>query len=137
MSVFTEALYTAMAADGPLTALLAPYKGLPGVFTMDPVPGDADVPYVVTAGEVSALPWDTKQCRGREIIRDIRAYSEADGNPITVEAIAERVRALFHRRALVIQGYTWTISSVTGPIAADGDGFYGRVVSLTVKAQET
>lgn len=136
MSILTATLYDVMASDGALVALLASYKGLPGVFAIDPVPGDAALPYVVTAGEVSQLPWDTKQCRGREIIRDIRAYAEADGNNIPIEAIAERVRALFHRRALTIQGYTWLISSVNGPIAADEDGYYGRVVSLTVKAQE-
>lgn len=136
MSILSATLYDVMASDGALVALLASYKGLPGVFTIDPVPGDAALPYVVTAGEVSQLPWDTKQCRGREIIRDIRMYAEADGNNIPIEAIAERVRALFHRRALTIQGYTWLISSANGPIAADEEGYYGRVVSLTVKAQE-
>lgn len=137
MNALTQALYDILAGDLQLAGLLAPYKGLPGVFTIFPVPGDADTPYVVSAGAVTDLPWDTKLTRGREITRDVRAYALDDGNVIPIENIAERVRSLLHRRALIIQGYTWVISSVTGPIAADGDGYYGRVVSLTVKAQET
>lgn len=132
----TQAFHAALAGDPDLIALLASYKGNPAVFTIDPVPGDADTPYVVTVGEAVHLPWDTKTSRGREFIRDIRAYADEDGNNVPVEAIAERVRAIFHRRALVIGGYNWIISDVTGPIVADGPGFYGRVVSVTVKAQE-
>ena len=65
---------------------------------------------------------------GREVVRDIRAYAEADGNPIPIEAIAERVRSLFHRRVIPIQGYTLIIAEVTGPVTLDGGGYYGRVV---------
>lgn len=136
MNALTQAIYDVLAGDTTLTGLLTPYHHLPGVFTAFPVPEKAEVPYVVSAGDVVDLPWDTKNSRGREITRDIRAFALADGNPIPVEVIGERVRFLFHRRTLPIQGYNWVISGVTGPIAADGDGYYGRVVTLTVKAQE-
>lgn len=136
MNALTQAIYDVLASDPQLAGLLARYKGLPGVYTSFPVPGDADVPYIVSAGDVADLPWDTKTCRGREITRDVSAFALADGNPITVEHIAERVRSLLHRKVLPIQGYNWLVSNVTGPIAVDGDGYYGRVVTLTVKAQE-
>lgn len=136
MSALTQAIYDTLAGDVTLANLLAAYKGLPGVFTTRPVPGDAELPYVISAGEVSTLPWDTKLTRGREVLRDIAVYAEASGDAIVVEEIAERVRGLFHRRALSIGGYNWIISSVTGPVAQDGDGVYGRILSLTVKAEE-
>lgn len=136
MNALTQALYDVMISDTQLGGMLAKYKGLPGVFTTFPVPEKADVPYVVSAGAVADLPWDTKTSRGREITRDVKAYALNDGNPVPVETIAERVRALFHRRTLPIQGYNWVISSVIGPIAADDESYFGRVVTLTVKAQE-
>lgn len=136
MSTATAAFYNILAGDATLVSLLAPYKNLPGVFTMDPVPGDAGLPRVVTVGEVSQTPFDTKTSRGRSFIRDVRAYTAADGNPIVVEAIIERVRELLHRRALTIAGFQWVISNVTGPVVADERDYYGRVISVSVIAQE-
>lgn len=137
MNALTPALHAALSEDTQLAGMLAKYKGLPAVFTSRPVPGAAKEPYIISAGEVNDLPWDTKNSRGREVRRDVAVYAEADGSPLVVEAIAERVRTILHRRALVIQGYNWVISDVTGPIALDGDGSYGRVLTLTLKAQET
>lgn len=135
MSILTQAFHDVLASDPVLAGMLRPYRGLPGVFTSHPVPGDAVPPYVVTVGEVVQLPFDTKQTRGREAVRDVRAYAPADGNPIVVEAIIERVRALLHRRTLSISGFTWTLSNVSGPVALDEPDYYGRAISVTVKAQ--
>lgn len=132
----TQAIYDKLAADGPLTALLATYSGAPAIFTTDPAPGDAELPYIVSAGAVSQAPWDTKTTRGRDLIRDVRCYAAADGSAAAVEAIAERVRALLHRQPLTISGYTWILSDVNGPIVADERDAYGRIISLSLKAQE-
>jgi len=132
----TAALYTLLADDAPLVAMLSPYKGNPGIFTIEPVPGDASAPYLVSAGAVMQVPWDTKTSRGRHLIRDVRAYAPADGSTLVVDAIIERVRALLHRRALVVDGFEWVISNVSGPIAVDEPDFYGRVVSLDLRIQE-
>lgn len=137
MSVLTPGIYDKLAGDVTLTAMLASYEGNPAVFTIDPAPGDATKPYVVTAGEVSQAPFDTKTTRGRDAIRDVRCYAEANGSAVVVEAIAERVRALLHRQVIVIDGFTWLISDVTGPIVADERDVYGRIVSLSLKAQES
>jgi hypothetical protein len=136
MSILTAALYDRLAGDPILTGMLATYKGLPAIFTTDPAPSEAVLPYIVTAGEVSQAPWDTKTTRGRDLIRDVRCYAEASGSAVTIEAIAERVRALLHRQALTISGYRWIISDVTGPIVADEQDYYGRIISLSLKAQE-
>lgn len=137
MSVLSPGLYDLLAGDPTLVGMLASYKGNPGIFTTHPVPGDAQTPYVVTVGEVSQQPWDTKTTRGRNMIRDVRAYAAADGNNIPVEAIIERIRSLLHRQSITIGGFQWVISNVTGPITLDERDYYGRVVSLSLKAQET
>lgn len=137
MSILTPSIYDVLAGDGTLTGLLAEYNGSPAVFTTDPAPGDATLPYVVTAGEVSQAPFDTKTTRGRTLIRDVRCYAEANGSAVEVEAIAERVRTLLHRQPLTIDGFDWLVSSVSGPIVADERDVYGRIVSLSLIAQES
>jgi hypothetical protein len=132
----TAALYDHLSGDATLVALLASYNGSPAIFTTDPAPGDAQKPYLVSAGHVVDLPFDTKTTQGREVMRDVRCYAEADGSAVVVEAIAERVRALLHRQELVVSGFRWLVSSVTGPVAADEGGAYGRIVTVTCKLME-
>lgn len=137
MSILTPSIYDALTGDEVLAGLLAEYNGSPAVFTTDPAPGDASKPYLVTVGEVSQTPFDTKTTRGRSLIRDVRCYDEASGSAVVVEAIAERVRALLHRQPLTIDGFTWLVSEVNGPIVADETDAYGRIVSLSLIAQES
>lgn len=136
MSILTAAIYDVLAGDAQLVGMLESYKGLPGVFTTHPVPGDAQAPYVVTVGEVVQVPFDTKTSRGRDLIRDVRAYAPANGDNVTVEAIIERARWLLHRRPLAVAGFGWVLSNVTGPIAVDESNYYGRSISVSVKLQE-
>ena len=58
MSAISQAFYDVLSADDSLAALLATYGGSPAVFTMDPAPGDAVKPYIVTAGEVATAARD-------------------------------------------------------------------------------
>lgn len=132
----TEAIYTRMADDATLVALLAGYKSEPAVFTTDPAPGDATLPYIVSAGEVAQQPNDTKTTRGRLVWRDIRCYAPATGSAEAVEGIAERVRALFHRHELEVDGFELVVAECSGPIAADEDDTYGRIVTLRLVLQE-
>lgn len=125
-----------LAGDGTLTALLGTYRGEPAIFTTDPAPGDAVLPYIVTAGEVVANPEDTKTTRGRELWRDVRCYAPATGSAVTVEAMAERVRALLHRQALTIDGFVWIWASCSGPIVADEEDAYGRIVTVQMRVEE-
>lgn len=136
MSVLTAAIYDRLAQDATLAGMLATYNGSPAVFTTAPAPGDAVRPYVVTAGEAVQIPFDTKTTRGRDVIRDVRCYADADGSVVVVEAIAERVRVLLHRQPLPITGFDWILSECSGPIVADERDVYGRIISLSLMAQE-
>ena len=136
MSVVTAGLYDRLAGDATLVGLLASYEGNPAIFTMDPAPGNAGLPYIVSAGEVAQTPFDTKTTRGRDLIRDVRIYAFADGSTVLIEAIAERVRALLHRQELNINGFVWLVSDCSGPIVADEPDTYGRIISLSLKAEE-
>lgn len=133
----TEALYDRLTGDATLTALLATYRGDPAVFTTDPAPGDAEMPYIVSAGEITDTAWDTKTTRGREVFRDVRCYAPADGSAATVEAMAERVRALLHRHELAVTGFTTVVAECSGPITADEQDAYGRVVTIRLLMEES
>lgn len=138
----TSAFYDVLAGDATLVSLLSTYESNPAIFTVDPAPGDATLPYIVAAGHVADVPFDTKTEEGREVTRDVRCYDAADGSSVTVEAMAERVRALFHRQTFTIDGFGVIVSECTGPIVADetvgeiGGDAYGRIVSVRVIAQE-
>jgi len=130
MNALIQAMYNKMIADGALIALLPLYKLIPAVFTTDPAPGDAILPYIVTAGAVSRVPFDTKNSLGVDVRQDVRCYDTRDGSAITVNAIAERVYWLFHRQPLVVAGYSVWLTDCAGPIAADEREAYGRIVTV-------
>lgn len=130
------ALYNLFVHDSTLVHLLTTYKNAPAVFSTNPVPGDALAPYVVAVGEVVQTPFDTKQCRGRNIIFDVKAYTKATGSADRVNAIAERVRFLLHRKQLSVGGYNWILSDVNGPVVADETDYYARLISLSTKLEE-
>jgi len=134
--IVTQALYNKLANDATLIALLAKYNGAPAIFTTDPAPDDAVLPYIVAAGNVASAPFDAKDCLGQTVTRDVRCYAAANGSAAVVEEIAETVRALLHRQQLSITGYNWIMSDATGPITADERFAYGRIITVSVTAQE-
>jgi len=136
VGAITEAIHDVLAGDGTLTAMLATYGGEPAIFTTDPAPGDATLPYIVSAGEVAQTPFDTKTTRGRVAVRDVRCYTDATGSAVVVEAIAERVRALLHRQTLAISDFECVIAECSGPAAADGQDAYGRIVTVRLTMEE-
>lgn len=130
-AVFTEAIYHQLRNDAELVSMLATYGGLPAIFTIDPVPGDAVLPYIVTAGQIADTSWDTTYSEGRIIVRDIRCYTEATGSMIAVENMAERVRYLFHRRTIPVDRYDNVITKCTGPIQGpEEEDAYGMIVTV-------
>jgi hypothetical protein len=136
VGAITEAIYDTLAGDPTLTAMLATYGGEPAIFTTDPAPGDATLPYIVSAGEVAQTPWDTKTTRGWMAMRDLRCYTDATGSAVVVEAIAERARVLLHRQTLTIVGFVCVIADCSGPIGADGQDAYGRIVTVRLTIEE-
>lgn len=136
MNALTQAIYDRLTADATLAALLNTYGGAPAVFTTDPAPGDAELPYIVTAGDAVDASFDTKTCTGREIWRDVRCYAADDGSAIVVEQMAERVRELLHRAPLTVSGWCVFVAECSGPVVADEQGSYGRVVTVRMKMLE-
>lgn len=130
MGVITEAIHERLVNDAALTALLATYNGVPAVFTTEPVPKDAALPYIVSSGEATNDAFDTKVSSGRRITRDIRCYTETTDSVALVEAMAERVVALFHRHKLSVDGFRTIIADASGPISAEEELAHGRIVSV-------
>ncbi|HUW11704.1 MAG TPA: DUF3168 domain-containing protein [Anaerolineae bacterium] len=136
MGALTAAIYARLAGDATLTALLASYGSNPAIFTVDPAPDNATLPYLVTAGEVSQAPFEAKNRGGREVRRDVRCYTERDDSAVTIEAIAERVRALLHRQPLDIDGFENWVAECLGPIVADEEDAYGRIITVRLILME-
>ena len=136
MSVFTQAFYDRMSGDATLTALLGTYGGAPSVLTKRPLPQNftvgANGPYVLTTGSASGGggPADVKNSSGREIVRDILAFTSLDASPALVDSIADRIFVLFHRVKVSVTGYTIIVAEALGPIEVDEDDVLGRVVSV-------
>jgi len=137
MSFLNKAFYDLLSSDTILTDMLALYDDAPAIFTIDPVPENADLPYIVIPGAVTQIPNDTKLSRGRSAIQDLRCYAAASGSSIEIDAIAERSRELLHRKALAIDGFSWLLSDVAGPIVANEPDIYGRILSVSVIAYES
>lgn len=133
----TEAIQDRLSGDATLTGLLSTFYGEPSIFTTDPAPEGAELPYIVSAGEVAQRPRDTKTTRGREVWRDVRCYAPATGSAATVEQIAERVRALFHRHKLAVADHETWIAEASGPSAADEEDCYGRIVTVRLVMMES
>jgi len=133
---FTQAIYDVMNDDATLTALLSTFNSVAAIFTTDPAPKGVNFPYIVSAGEVADVPFDTKSTDGREFTRDIRCYDgNNSGSAVNIETIAERVRTLFHRQQFTITGFGVIITTASGPIARDEEDVFGRIVTISVTAQ--
>jgi len=134
MSILSKAFYDVMNGEITLTQSLDIFNGRPAIFTYEPVPEPVVGPYIITNGEISDTPEDTKDTTGRRIVRDIRIYAEATGSTVVIEALAEIVRTLFHRVDLTVTGHKTIYVNVTGPIQLDEETalVYGRIISVEV-----
>ncbi len=130
MNALTQAIYNRLKDDTMLAGMLSTYNNRPAIFTAQPVPGDAVLPYVIVSGPIADAPWDTKTGFGREITRDIRCYAEQTGSVMLVDNIAERVRQLFHRQMVAVNGYNNVMTVCSGPYAGSTDDAYGRIVTV-------
>ena len=133
--MFLKAIYDTLSDDTTLTALLSTYEGEPAIFTVDPAPGDASLPFIVIGPILDQAPFDTKTSRGRSARVDVRCYAAATGSSADIEAISEQVRTLLHRESLLIDDHAWLWSSCYGPISADEEDVYGRIITVQVTAE--
>ena len=144
MNALTQAIFNKLSGDGALTAMLAVYppaSGTPAIFSAEPVPLDASLPYVCWNGPLHDAAWGGKTDRKtfREVTLDIRIYAagvlEADGSSSSAKAIdniAERVRTLLNEVTLTVSGYTNIIAQcMAGPIQIPTDPrFQGRAITF-------
>jgi len=130
----TVGLYTALAGDGTLTALLNTYRTAPGIFTSFPIPADAtfsgNLGYIVAHTIVADLGDDDTDQNGRMVTRDIHCFTKATGSVAAVEAIAERVRTVLHRNPITVSGFKNIQTLCQGPVdLPTDDTLYGRLVT--------
>lgn len=145
------AVYDRMAQDPTLTALLSTYSpGLgstasnasapsrgPAIFTDREVPEDAELPYVWSHGQITDIADDTKLQPGRDIVRDISCFTARNETDL-IERIASRIRALFHRHELAIDGAQTIVAEVSGPVITPTDEqVLGRSLSLRLRFENT
>lgn len=152
MSVFTKAFFDLLRTDTTLCNMLAyypPHTGStkPAIFTADPPPDNADMPYIIITGHIMDNALDTKSSTGRDFIRDIRCYTDATKLTSTyevrststykVEEIAERVRSILHNKTIAVEGYSQIgklqCSARQGPIEPDA---YGQIVEVRYKGHK-
>lgn len=137
MGAITAGIFSVLSGDATLRGMLGLYQGAPAIFTAEPVPGDAPLPMIVTPGQISDASDDTYDSLGRDLRRDIRCYTAATGSTAPVEAIAERVRALFHRQPVPVDGHTGVLAEASGPILAPTDDtVYGLVITVRLRLRQ-
>lgn len=140
-------LFGFMANDGTLTALLASYGALPGIFMTDAVPADAARPYIWAPGPVARAPLvrDMDRTALPVVVQDIGCYvdSEAPGQgSAACDAIAERVWQIFNENGAAVVDLNfshagWRLLEATviaGPLIAPTDpSIIGRIVTVEAK----
>jgi len=110
---------------------LAAYRSTKAIFTRFPVPEDAPDEYVFVGPPIAASESGGKNLAGRAIVRDVTSVTLATGDPTRVNALASAVRSALRRWQPDLAGLARVIvAEPSGPIANDGDGTYGRVVSM-------
>lgn len=133
------AIRSALVGEADITSLLPAWKGTYPVFTRRPVPKDAEYPMIIISPDVSLTDQDMVSEQMPVVVRDIAVYgrnTDADAYN-AVEAIAYRIRDLFHRDRFSLLPSGWAVTDVvaSGPFQAptDDNDLTGRAVTLTVR----
>jgi len=140
-SATTEAVFVRMNSDATLRSLVNVFKpgGNLNIYTAAPIPESAEYPLILSAGNVSILPWDTKTTRGFDVSRDIVVYDNATHTMLLVEQVADRIHELFHRFPLQPSGFLPAIvSECQGPTGAPtSEDYVGMMVQCSWKFEKT
>lgn len=126
----TDAVNRYMIEDAQLAEMIGRKSDgvSPAVYDTDPAETNEEYPdgiWIISDGNVSCVPLDTKTTRGYEIIRDIRLYQRRTGSSGDIELAGDRVRDLFHRYALPVAGFRdATVAHCSGPSKIDTTADY-------------
>ena len=129
MSAIRNGLHDHLTGDATLTALLP--DGAAGVFADAERPAGVSLPCVQIMPAVSSEIVDGDGAIDET--RPIRVLAEATGDDAAVDAVADRVRALFSAdiAGLMFSGYSSGSVRVSGPVEADPSAdWYGRLISV-------
>ncbi len=133
----TQAIFNIMNGDSVLVPLLATFKGEPAIFTMRKVPPDSPRPYIWSYGDITNVPEESKDLRGKSVVRDIWIVADDTGDEDLVMGIANRVRDLFHRVTLTI-GLGNRQTTALGPrVGESGDDITARIVTVEFVYQQS
>lgn len=110
-----QAIYTVMAVDATLTAMLSYSWGVDAVFTDVPQENadDGDFYPFVSFAPVSHLAWDDKDDLGGNALWMINVWTRS-GDYYEGDQIAERIKALLHRQPLTIAGADHILTQFEG-----------------------
>lgn len=138
MTALDDAIHARLVGDMTLISLLATYRTKPAVFMVTELPPGVTPPYIAVPPAASTIVVSAKREAGRRFLRDVGCYARAGGDPVVVDAIAERVWELFHKHPLTVVGWGNSVLDVSGPILAPTDHtMYGRIVTLAVNLWKT
>lgn len=125
---------------GALTTYeFAPGVATPAVFTVDPIPKDADLPAIIIT-QPSGVDWGTLDKRGAEVDIDVRCYADKDPgrSSLALRQLAWNIWELLGLATFTMPGYgQWGCFCTTPPTAlVDPDGFPGYLIPLMVRILE-
>lgn len=136
MRPLSTAIYSRLAGDATLTALLGVTGGVPSIFAKRPIPTAAVYPLVITTTVVADVDQDLVSTQIRQISRDIAVYGKVATDFDKVIDAAERIRALFHRQPLTVAGWRVFEVRASGAIDAPAEAAeIGRIVTLSIRLQ--
>lgn len=137
------AFYDRMAGDAQLTADLSNYPNAnessgfqPAIFTDEEVPEDATLNYA-WAQDISGIPEDDKLTLGVDVLWQIAVYTQKNDSE-TLNRLAWRVRALFHRHALAVTNAETVIAMASLPQKAPTDDKVdGRIIEVRLRLRDS
>lgn len=127
----TEAFLGLLKGDPQISNLLggARYRGEVPVFGSDPVPDDAEPPYIQTSGQSFVDPNQNLDGKFQAYGRPVRVYFPRSGDTSAVQETADRTTQVITRDTLAVTGYETKHVTYNGPIVQNpDDDTYGRVV---------
>jgi len=123
------AIFQKLIANGNITSNVSEYLNYPAIFTVEPIPTDVNLPYIIVS-QVSEVPNDTKTSDGRELLVDIRIYTQRNGNLNVLESLTEEVYQEFHNEIVVVDNFQNYLLRVVDIVNSDEEEVYGRIVSI-------
>jgi len=123
------AIFQKLIANGNITSNVSEYLNYPAIFTVEPIPTDVNLPYIIVS-QVSEVPNDTKTNDGRELLIDIRIYTQKNGNVNVIENLVEEVYQEFHNEIVVVDNFQNYLLRVVDIVNSDEEEVYGRIVSI-------